>query len=341
MHFGLGMPLAITVLQEYLGMFISILILSFLLTRGIIATAHRRKWLQIPNKRSCHEGAVPVGGGVPVVITTLAAWAIWAQPFDPPQFAVLTGAIALAVISWIDDLYSVHPGLRLLLQIAAVSLSLYFIPSDQSVFFQAWPLWLDRLVTGFFWLWFINLFNFMDGIDGLAASETISITIGIILIGSFVGMSMELLLMAVLLAGATIGFLPWNWHKSKIMLGDLGAIPIGFLIGFLLIKLAINGQIIAAFILPLYFITDASFTLARRMLGESQFWRPHREHFYQRAVLAGNAHSDIVLIIVCANIIFVAAAYLSMSQPLLAVLIAGLTVLALIANLIYLEKKLH
>lgn len=326
------MPSVLTVIQAYIGIFVGVLILSFILTRSVIATAHHRNWLQKPNKRSCHIGIVPLGGGGPVVILTLAAWALWGQPYAPLQLAVLAGAVGLATISWIDDLYFVHPGLRFSLQLAAVFVCLYLMPADQRVFPQAWPILADRFATGFCWLWFINLYNFMDGIDGLAASETITICLGIILIGSIVGISMGLLLLAVVLAGASLGFLPWNWHKSKIMLGDFGAIPIGFLLGFLLIKLAISGQILAAVILPLYFITDASITLAIRLLTATRFWQPHREHFYQRAVLAGHGHNHIVHKIICANIILIGAAFLSMSQPLLAVLIAAVTVVVLIGH---------
>ena len=130
-------------------------------------------------------------------------------------------------------------------------------------------------------------FNFMDGIDGMASVETISISIGIIFLAANANWEPLGQVYAAVLAGAMAGFIKLNWAPAKVFLGDVGSIPIGFIIGWLLLKLASEGLWLPAFILPLYYITDATFTLARRILKREKFWLPHKQHYYQQAVIRG------------------------------------------------------
>ena len=319
-------------MTEYLAyawMFLAVTALSALLTRRFIAVAINRRWTVEPNERSCHSDVKPIGGGVAVISITLAAWLIFGAPIDPVGLAVLAGAIGLGIISWIDDLITVRPALRLSLQIAAVAVVLMLLPAEQRILSDDWPLLIERVLTGFFWVWLINLYNFMDGIDGLAACETIAICLGLVIIGNIVGLPTDTLILAVALGGATLGFLPWNWHNSRIMLGDVGAIPIGYLIGFLLLNLAFKGYVVAALILPLYFLTDASLTLIRRIFRGENFLKPHKEHSYQKVVQSGDSHDHVVIKIIATNIVLICAAYLSMSEPLWAALVAVAAVIIL------------
>ena len=293
-----------------------------LISRQLISLALRNGWTVETNNRSSHDGVNLIGGGAAVVFPALATWLVFTQPIGLVDLAVLAGAVALAIVSWIDDRKMVHPGLRLALHIIAVALVLSVLPAEQRILPDDWPLLIERLLTGFCWVWIINLYNFMDGIDGIAACETIAICLGLFLIGNITLLPADMLILAVALGGASLGFLPWNWHPSRIMLGDLGAIPIGFLIGFLLLKLAIEGYLIAALILPLYFLVDASITLLRRILSGEKFWHPHKEHFYQRMVQAGHSHDRIVLKVIGANIILIGVALWSISQPLWAAIVA-------------------
>lgn len=320
-------------LSLYLGVFAVIFVLGALATRGVISLATRNGWVVEPNERSSHWGTLLIGGGGPIVVLTLATWCLLARPSSPVELAILAGAILLAVMSWIDDLKFLGPGTRLIFQIATVSLCLSFLPAEQRVVPMDLPLLADRAVTAFCWVWFINLFNFMDGIDGLAAVEAIAVSIGTILVGLLIGMSPGLLMLAAALCGAVAGFLPWNWHKSRIMLGDLGSIPIGFLLGFLLINLAIEGYLAVAIILPLYFLADASITLARRLIRGEKFWHPHRQHFYQRVVQNGIPHDQVVLMVTVANLVLIGSAVLSIAMPGVAALLAVATVSLLIFSL--------
>ena len=303
-------------------MFLAITALSALLTRSFITVATNRGWTVEPNERSSHTTSKPIGGGVAVISVALATWLIFGVPIDPVGLAVLAGAIGLGIISWIDDLIMVSPAFRLSLQIVAVAVVLMLLPVEQRILSDDWPLLIERVLTGFFWVWLINLYNFMDGIDGLAACETIAICLGLVIIGNIIGLPTDMLILAVALGGATLGFLPWNWHNSQIMLGDVGAIPIGYLIGFLLLNLAFKGYVVAALILPLYFLTDASFTLIHRFLRGEKFWMPHKEHFYQKVVQSGDSHDHVVLKIIATNIVLLCAAYWSISEPLWAAVVA-------------------
>jgi len=324
--------------SDYVWLVLGTTVLSMLLTRQFVSLAVHKSWTVEPNERSSHSDDKPFGGGGVVISVALAAWLIFGKPTDPVGLGVLAATIGLAIISWIDDLKMVHFGLRLSLQVIAVSLVLWLLPADQRILSDDWPLLMERVITGFGWIWLINLYNFMDGIDGLAATETIAICIGLAIVGMIIGLPTNLLILAVVLGGATLGFLPWNWHRSKIMLGDLGSIPIGFLLGFLLLNLAIRGYVLAALILPLYFVTDASITLVRRMLERKKFWQPHREHFYQRTVQAGLTHDQVVLKVIVTNIILICTAFWSISQPLWAALLAFAAVAFLMIHFHLLSK---
>jgi UDP-N-acetylmuramyl pentapeptide phosphotransferase/UDP-N-acetylglucosamine-1-phosphate transferase len=156
-------------------------------------------------------------------------------------------------------------------------------------------------LSGVAWLWFVNLFNFMDGIDGLAGSETAAIGLGAVLLASIGAVGVVPGALGLVLVGAALGFLLWNWQPAKIFLGDVGSIPLGYLIGWLLLALAAQGHWVAALLLPGYYLADASLTLARRLMRGERIWQAHREHFYQHAVRQGRSHAQVVLAISITN----------------------------------------
>ena len=133
--------------------------------------------------------------------------------------------------------------------------------------FQGWlPSGLDAIATALIWVWFINLFNFMDGIDGIAGSEAAAIGLGLVLVASIgVASDLGIAVPAAAIAAAALGFLVWNWTPARIFLGDVGSVPLGYVLGYLLRELALRGWWKAALILPLYFLADATLTLLRRL----------------------------------------------------------------------------
>jgi UDP-N-acetylmuramyl pentapeptide phosphotransferase/UDP-N-acetylglucosamine-1-phosphate transferase len=135
------------------------------------------------------------------------------------------------------------------------------------------------------------------------------------------------------LVGAAGGFLIWNWHRARIFLGDVGSIPIGVLCGALLVDLAVTQSLAAAVILPLYYLADATFTLAKRWLRGEKIWQAHRTHTYQRAALAAGSHSAIVLRIAACNGALIGCALLALSAPALALMLASAAVALLMWHL--------
>ena len=287
----------------------------------------------LPNQRSMHTAAVPSGAGVAMVVAVVVLWPV-SQGFALERFHVLLLAAfaALAVLSWVDDHHRLTPSVRLAAHALAVALLLGSLAPDQRVL-PALPLFMERIAMGIAWVWFINLFNFMDGIDGLAGSEAIAIAAGYCLIAAASGLDTPFADLALIATGACAGYLVWNWHPAKVFMGDAGSIPLGFLLGWLMIDLACRGHWRAALILPLYFGADATLTLVRRLRRGEKPWQAHREHFYQRAVLGGTTPPVVVRRIGAVNVLLIALAVLSLHFPAAALTAAVTAVTALLFHL--------
>jgi UDP-N-acetylmuramyl pentapeptide phosphotransferase/UDP-N-acetylglucosamine-1-phosphate transferase len=283
-------------------------LLSCLATRGLIPLLCRLEVLDRPNERSSHLVATPRGGGIAVIGTVLLAWAALdrAGRVPPGVIAILLGAGLLAVVCWIDDVRGLSPGVRLLAQGAAVAIGLIALSEAPCALPDELGSALCLMLTGLLWVWWINLFNFMDGIDGLAGSEAASIGAGLLLFATVgAGVDSATAPLAAAIIGATVGFLVWNWSPARIFLGDVGSVPLGYLLGFLLIALAARGRWQIALILPLYFLADATITLARRVLHGDRVWRPHREHYYQQAIRRGLDHAAVVKRVIAADLLLI------------------------------------
>ncbi len=292
-----------------------------------------------PNQRSSHAAPKPRGGGLALIPLLLAAWAVWfAWTGAAPAgfWAVLFGAMVLALVSLADDLRGLPVGLRLAVQAAAVMLGLPGLVSAGAVFQGLLPPVVDVVVAGLIWLWFVNLFNFMDGIDGISGVEAMSIGAGLALFAFFAVHSVQLLMLSILLVAAALGFLIWNWPPARVFLGDVGSIPLGYLLGWLLLMAAVRGYWATALILPLYYLADATLTLAIRSARGAKVWQAHREHFYQRAAQGRLSQRAVVFWILACNVALIALAlWAAAGQPWPAVAIAALVVLALLAKLQY------
>jgi UDP-N-acetylmuramyl pentapeptide phosphotransferase/UDP-N-acetylglucosamine-1-phosphate transferase len=242
--------------------------------------------------------------------------------------------VLLAIVSWADDVKALNAGARFAVHIGAAIASVATLAQDGLVFQGALPFFLDRLLAGLALLWFLNLYNFMDGIDGIAGAETVAIAAGYLAVNVAAGTADGPLFgLALATAGAALGFLVWNWPPARIFLGDVGSVPLGFLMGSMMLDLAVRLSLAAALILPLYFAADATITLARRLLKGEIPWEPHRIHFYQRAAMALGSHAPVVKRVSICNAILILAAMLALTAPLPAFVIAVGTVGALLINL--------
>jgi UDP-N-acetylmuramyl pentapeptide phosphotransferase/UDP-N-acetylglucosamine-1-phosphate transferase len=320
---------------------IAVALASAAATGLLLAPLRRRAILDHPNHRSSHQTPTPRGGGLAVVPIVLAAWAapllIEPQGAYAALIAALAGAGGLAALSWIDDLRSLPAASRFAAQAVAVALGMAWLaggaaPAFQGPVFQGLlPGWLDIAAAAIAWLWFINLFNFMDGIDGISGVEAASIGIGLSLLGLFAGHAPEAIWLPLSLAMAALGFLWFNWHPARIFLGDVGSVPFGYLLGWLLLQTAAAGHWAPALILPLYYLADATITLLRRAARREKVWQAHREHFYQRAVQNGRSHGRVSLAVLAANAVLAALALVAMAQPVVALAAAAAAVAALLA----------
>ena len=291
-------------------------LLGWGLTGLVLAAVRKSQHLAPPSERGLHQTPTPVGGGLGLMGATLAMWAIGQWPLSPVATTIFAAMIALAFISWWDDRQPLPPIVRFAAQIIVVFLVLWNLPVNVRLF-PGLPSGLERAGLAIAWLWMINLTNFMDGIDGLAGTEAISIGLGYVLLVTMVPggkpLLSELPELALILAAAAIGYLFWNWAPAKIFMGDTGSIPLGFVFGLLMLDLTLRGQWAAAIILPLYFIFDATLTLLDRLGRRVKPWEAHREHAYQRAVLAGMTHAAVTKHVAVLNIALVALAILSAS----------------------------
>ena len=249
-----------------------------------------RHALARPNARSSHRVPTPQGAGIAVIAATLVvAGAIIAcvGTIDLKiPVAVFGASLLIATVGFADDVKSVPVLPRLMLQALAVGAILFTASTDLRIV-PACPLWIERGLLLLAGLWFVNLVNFMDGLDWMTAAEVVPFTGAMVLIGLLGELSLSATIVAAALGGAMIGFAPFNRPVAKIFLGDVGSLPIGLLLGWCLLELVYRQHLAAAFLLPLYYLADATVTLLRRLAQRESVWNAHRSHFYQRATDGG------------------------------------------------------
>jgi UDP-N-acetylmuramyl pentapeptide phosphotransferase/UDP-N-acetylglucosamine-1-phosphate transferase len=315
------------------GLFCLICVCSFISTKAVIAPLRRRALLDLPNKRSSHTTPTPRGGGLAVMASLLGALTISGMlNMTPPTltFQLILLLLFLATVSWVDDLQNLGALVRFASHIMAVATALYMGSVSGPFFNNFFDPTVGIILIGLGWVWFINLFNFMDGIDGMAGIEAISIGLGGTVLIFYGDGNPTTAIIGLLLAASTLGFLPSNWNPAKIFMGDVGSIPLGFLCAWVLLSLAAQGMGAAGFILSLVFSTDATVTLFKRLIRGEKIWKAHNQHFYQRAVQRGLSHSQTTLGVVCANVTLTGIALWSIRGDEFLAVFAGLIVVGLL-----------
>ena len=266
----------------YVGAVVFAAIVSALLIL-VIRPLLLRFALAKPNARSSHKTPTPQGAGIAVVTATMLVAGLYIHAMVIPDFSfalrVFGAAAFLAIVGFADDIRPIPILPRLVLQAIAISLVL---PFGDFQLVPMLPLWLERGLLLLAALWFVNLVNFMDGMDWMTLVEVVPISAAMIVVGPLLYPGSPGIIAAAL-CGAMIGFAPFNRPVAKIFLGDVGSLPIGLLLGWCLLQLAGQHQLAAAVLLPLYYLADATVTLLRRMIRGEPFWIAHRSHFYQRA----------------------------------------------------------
>lgn len=289
-----------------------------------------------PNARSSHRTPTPQGGGVAVLGgTLLATAAIWlfAPPVSPGTLAaVIAAVITIAAVGAVDDVCPIQPFPRLILQACAVIAVVATLPTGFRIIWF-FPETLDRIAMVIGVLWLVNLVNFMDGIDLITVAEVAPITGTLVIFGCVGDLPVDATLIAAALCGAILGFAPFNKPVASLFLGDVGSLPIGLLLGWLLLLLA-GRHLTAALLLPLYYVSDATLTLLLRLLRGERVTQAHRSHFYQQAVDAGMSVYQVVGRILAVNLALATLAFATLNATASMQALALLCGTGLVAGLI-------
>lgn len=292
-----------------------VFMMSLLGTRITIMALRQREAMLAPLRAlKGHAAAkVPSGGGV----TTVMALLIGLLVADAP-YVVALSVLLLASVSLMDELIDVPGLVHVLIQFLAVLLPMELFSAPLLGDFL--PPWADRAVVALLWLWFINVFEFMDGIDGITPTEMIAIGMGLV----FVVVADEkfpspLSMYGLVVFAVASGFLWWNWYPSKIRLGEVGTVPIGFLMGYVLLLAIEQGYWAAAAILPAYYMADASLTMLYRALKGKRALAKHGDYYYRRATAKGRKADTVCRYVFGLNLLLMLLATFSVINPEMAV----------------------
>ena len=264
--------------------------LSLMLTAGLRRYAVSKSLMDIPNGRSSHSVPTPRGGGVSIVVTFLLGLAFLAAEQQLTMSSVLAFAGAgglIAIIGFMDDHGHIAARWRLLGHFAAAAWALFWIGGLAPLNILGATLDLGligNILAAFYLVWMLNLYNFMDGIDGIASVEAVCACLGACIIYIICGFN-ELIGLPLLLAAAVAGFLFWNFPPAKIFMGDAGSGFLGVVLGLLSLQAAwVSPQLFWVWLILLgVFIVDATYTLIRRMVRGDKVYEAHRSHAYQFA----------------------------------------------------------
>lgn len=303
-----------------------------------------RRWqiLDLPNGRSSHELPTPHGGGLPLMLA-FALGMTWVYAFGGgwgSQYVVLAiGAAFLCVLGALDDLRNLSARGRFTIY----SLVCVFTVIQLLDPFTAGGAWMLAVaaITAFALLWGLNLYNFMDGIDGIAGLQCFLACCSAALLSWLMAGDAQYVLFCLLLAAAHAGFLVWNWPPARLFMGDAGSVSTGYLLGGLAIVGTVGGQLVLAawLILLAGFVVDASYTLVWRMLTGQPFTQPHRDHAYQRLSRHWGGHLPVNMAMIALNVLWLfPLAWTSTVWPKYSILLVILAYLPLLLGMAKIRK---
>lgn len=313
--------------------YILLFLLSFCLTYFIKNYAIKKSLVATVNERSSHTVPTPHGGGIAIALTWFIGltYLFLIQSLDIHLYYALMVGIIIAVVSYFDDLFELSPKLRLLTHGLVALLALYFLGGFEqlNLFFFTIKNQLFTNVFAFFMIiWFINLYNFLDGIDGYAGSESLFLAVA----GYLFFCDAHFLVLFV----AVAGFLVWNWHKAKIFMGDAGSTLLGFNVAVFTIYYTNEEASYFWIWITLFglFLFDATLTLFRRYRNKERLSQAHKKHVYQRLHQSGISHDRVVIAGMIVNfILFVILYFLGASA-----ISFGISVIILYLSVKYVDK---
>ncbi|MFT4629137.1 MAG: Fuc2NAc and GlcNAc transferase [Dinoroseobacter sp.] len=292
-------PMTILILLVLLTV---VVLISWWATKLLIKVLLKHQIVDTPNDRSMHQGSVPRGGGIVIVACLLIA--LIAVGMVSQRYQVF-GALTILVLAWAvlsgwDDKHDLSPRKRIVFQLLFAYMSIAALGYVSTIQLNAssavWLASFGAIATFVSIIGLANLYNFMDGMDGLAAAQTIVASVTMSFWFWQAGDS-QLGLVCLVLGAASYGFLLHNWQPAKVFMGDIGSVTIGAFFALMIVFANTRYQIpVLSFVLLFgVFVFDASVTMLRRIIRREKIWLPHRTHFYQRLALAGIDHSRVVI----------------------------------------------
>ncbi|MEQ5837408.1 glycosyltransferase family 4 protein [Marinobacter sp. NFXS9] len=283
-----------------------IFVVVWSMTWAVLKYAISRQLMDIPNARSSHEVPTPRGGGLAVVVgVTMVLLVEQSSLGGAVATAFLGGGGLVAALGWFDDHDHVGASWRLLGHVLAAAWILAWLggaPALRLAWVGWLPYWAWQVIAVLYLVWLLNLYNFMDGIDGLAGAETVTLGIfgGLL---CWLTVDVQLAVIPFLLAAAAAGFLVWNWPPARIFMGDAGSGYIGIVIGGFTIYVGkLDERLFWGWLILIgVFVVDATYTLVQRLLRGERVYEAHRSHAYQVASRQLASHRAVTISVVAIN----------------------------------------
>lgn len=310
-------------------------LISLIFTKYAITALRDKNILDTPSARRAHAAPTPRGGGIAIVFAFCISYIIYScfNNYDMRYISdLILPLLVISGISLFDDLYEVSIIIRLFVHICT---SIYVIKKflvSATLFHSEIPYVVDITLSVIGLVGFLNIYNFLDGIDGITASESIHLSVILLILCHLryeqIHQADLVIIIATLILGSSIGFIKYNWHPAKIFLGDIGSISIGFLLGLCLMIVASGGfrLFLATNIAALYYIADGLLTILIRLMNGEKIWLPHLKHFFQQAVRNGMTHNTVTKKIMLCNLCLMVLSISALYYPIISSIIAILTV---------------
>lgn len=333
--------------MNYIVSFSLLILLSFflsiMLVKGTIIIMSKFNIVDKPSHRRAHSKVTPRGGGLAFVITFCLLLPIF-EYFYLGSLYNSTNIISIfapiALVSFWDDVSEVPILFRLLIHILCSVLAVMWLIHPYRILHSELSLNIELIIGSFALLTFLNVYNFLDGIDGITVSESIHLSLTILIL-CFIKQDIipnvwTVITVACIIFGWSCGFILFNWQPASIFIGDVGSISLGFIIGVCLLTVAAGSERLfaACVIAALYYIADGGLTLLIRLVNREKIWLPHLQHFFQKAVKKGLTHRMVVLRIINCNFVLMLLSIGSLFYPVICIIFALLVVTITLIKLV-------
>lgn len=318
--------------------------------KKVIPVFKNKSFVDKPSSRSNHKSSVPKGLGIIIIPSVIFATFITFTLEDSLNYKwiiFLISSLLLCIISFIDDVINLPAKSRLMFQSIVVLISIFFFKKDFVSFLEFngiifineyFSFYLLVIAIFILWLWIINLFNFMDGMDGITSTQIIAFSILLNFLGLLNKAEINSQYLSLILLSAFLAFHKYNKSPALAFLGDSGSIPLGYIVGFILFDSMTKFEtFLALIIILLYYFLDSTITLIKRLIKGENIFIAHSDHFYQKMIRKGKSHSQVLKIISILWVLLGGLSLLSIILPLIS-LILGLALT--IFSMIFFQRKI-